>query len=223
MAKRHEALAQMARFVGVPYVYGGPTRMPEALSGTDCRGAVISSWEAVDPGSTGGATYTGDMLGCMLSTGRWAEVAGPGQLAAGDVVLTAKRSGVVGHTAMCDGTGGLYDEYPPQGRHVGWYDYPWEHFLHYIGESEEEGEYLMPTGEPGTYTVVCDALNVRDNPSTSAAVVASYRRGETVYLEATDMYADGYLWGRYTGASSGAARYVAICKVEATETYLQRA
>ena len=138
MADRHAAVALMARFVGVPYVYGGPTRMPDALSGTDCRGAVIASWEEVDPGCTGGATYTGDMLGYMLATGKWAEVAGPGQLSAGDVVLTAKRPGVVGHTAMCDGEGGLYDEYPPRGRHLGWYDYPWENYLHYIGD--EEGE-----------------------------------------------------------------------------------
>lgn len=218
MAKRDTAIANVKTFVGLKYVYGGPILVGVP---TDCRGAVISSWEAADPGCMGGATYTGDMLGCMLSTGKWAEV-GRAQLRAGDVVLTAKREGVVGHTAMYDGADGLYEEYPPKGRHVGWYDYPWEHYLHYTGESDSEGSYLMPTGEPGTYTVVCDGLNVRDNPSTSANVVASYKRGETVYLEATEIYAEGYLWGTYTGATSGAARYVAICKVEATETYLEK-
>lgn len=221
MAKRDTALSNMKRFIGVPYVYGGPTRFPSALNGTDCRGAVIASWEDADPGCMGGSTYTGDMLPNMLATGKWREVSGRGAMSAGDVVLTAKRSGVVGHTAMYDGVSLLYEEWPSVGRVVAWYEYPWEHYLHYIGETDNEGTNLMPTGEPGTYTVVCDSLNVRDNPSLSANVVASYKRGETVYLEATEIYAEGYLWGMYTGSSSGAARYVAICKVEATETYLE--
>ena len=61
----------------------------------------------------------------------------------------------------------------------------------------------------GTYQVDVDALNVRDRPSTSGATVATYRRGQTVNLDAWGVYADGYLWGRYT-AHSGAVRYIAI-------------
>ncbi|RSX51333.1 SH3 domain-containing protein [Bifidobacterium samirii] len=61
----------------------------------------------------------------------------------------------------------------------------------------------------GTYLVDVDALNVRHRPSTSGAVVATYRRGQTVNLDAWGVYADGYLWGRYT-SYGGQVRYIAI-------------
>ena len=217
MSNRNEALEAMRKFVGVPYVYGGPIGLSEALQGTDCRGAVISCWEDADPGCMGGATYTGDMLDCMLGGGKWVEV-GSDDLKAGDVVLTCKRQGVVGHTAMCDGFGGLIEEYPPEGRHVSWYDYPWEHFLHYTGDGDGGAGV---DGGAGAYMVAVDALNVRDAPSLSGTVVATYTRGETIALEDAGLYADGYLWGRYTGATSGQSRYVAMAKVDVTETFLQ--
>lgn len=66
-----------------------------------------------------------------------------------------------------------------------------------------------PTVIAGTYTVLVDALNVRDKPSTSGQVVATYTKGQTVNLEAWGTFADGYLWGRYVGGS-GATRYIAI-------------
>ena len=37
-------------------------------SQADCSGAVICAWENADPGCTGGASYTGDMRDCFLST-----------------------------------------------------------------------------------------------------------------------------------------------------------
>lgn len=101
---------------------------------------------------------------------------------------------------------------------MSWYDYLWEHFLHYTGAVVAGGD---GDGGAGAYTVAVDALNVRDAPSLSGTVVATYTRGETITLEGTGLYADGHLWGRYTGATSGQPRYVAVAKVDVTETFLQ--
>lgn len=62
----------------------------------------------------------------------------------------------------------------------------------------------------GTYRVNCGTLNVRDAMGTSANVVARYHRGQTVVLDNWRGSKDGYIWGRYTGASSGKKRFVAI-------------
>ena len=62
----------------------------------------------------------------------------------------------------------------------------------------------------GTYRCTVDRLNVRDAPSLSGSVVASYRKGQTVVLDSWYAIADGWVWGRYTGAQSGKRRYVAV-------------
>lgn len=62
----------------------------------------------------------------------------------------------------------------------------------------------------GTYRCTVAALNVRDSPSMSGTIVATYSQGQTVDLDDWYTLADGYVWGRYTGASSGLKRYVAV-------------
>lgn len=77
----------------------------------------------------------------------------------------------------------------------------------------------------GTYRCTVDRLNVRDAPSLSGSVVASYRKGQTVVLDSWYAVADGWVWGRYTGASSGRKRYVAVGKPTggpASDDYLVR-
>lgn len=64
--------------------------------------------------------------------------------------------------------------------------------------------------EGGTYRCTVDDLRVRTSPSLSGAVVASYSKGQTVVLDSWYAIADGWVWGRYTGASSGQLRYVAV-------------
>lgn len=61
----------------------------------------------------------------------------------------------------------------------------------------------------GTYRVAVDGLNVRDRPSVSGNVVATYSNGQTVNLDHWGVVADGYIWGRYV-AYSGAVRYIAL-------------
>ena len=68
------------------------------------------------------------------------------------------------------------------------------------------------TGFGGTYRCNTSVLNVRTAPTTAASVVAQYRSGQTVELDDWYKIADGYVWGRYTGASSGQKRYVAVGK-----------
>lgn len=63
--------------------------------------------------------------------------------------------------------------------------------------------------EGGLYRCMVDVLNVRSAPSLGGAVVAQYRRGETVTLDSWYTVADGYVWGRYT-SYSGYTRYIAV-------------
>lgn len=62
----------------------------------------------------------------------------------------------------------------------------------------------------GTYRCTVDTLNVRDAPGLSGSVVASYHKGQTVVLDSWYVSRDGYVWGRYTGSTSGKLRYVAV-------------
>lgn len=64
--------------------------------------------------------------------------------------------------------------------------------------------------EGGTYRCTVGTLNVRDEPGLSGSVVASYHKGQTVVLDSWYKVADGYVWGRYTGSTSGKERYVAV-------------
>ena len=53
-------------------------------------------------------------------------------------------------------------------------------------------------------------LNVRDAPSLKGNIIAQYHQYEWVILDDWYTIADGYVWGRYTGATSGKKRYVAV-------------
>lgn len=70
-----------------------------------------------------------------------------------------------------------------------------------------------------TYRVNVSALNVRSAPSIHGAVVAQYRKGQTVNLMSGGTIADGYIWAHYVGGS-GKTRYVALKAVNGTTQYL---
>lgn len=74
----------------------------------------------------------------------------------------------------------------------------------------------------GAYRVAVDKLNVRDQPSLSGNVVATYSSGQTVNLDHWGTVVDGYIWGRYT-AYSGAIRYVALAPADKSTWYLVKA
>lgn len=62
----------------------------------------------------------------------------------------------------------------------------------------------------GRYQCVVATLNVRSATSLSAPVVAQYHRGQTVTLDGACAVSEGYVWGRYIGASSCKKRYIAV-------------
>lgn len=71
----------------------------------------------------------------------------------------------------------------------------------------------------GTYTILVNDLNVRTSPSTKASSVAKYNKNQTVTLDGWSTTADGYVWGRYIGGSSGAYRYIAIKSTDGSKVY----
>lgn len=77
-----------------------------------------------------------------------------------------------------------------------------------------------PTVVAGMYEVAVGVLNVRTEPSVNGQIVALYSHGERVRLDGWGVYADGFLWGRYVGASSGQYRYVAIGLESGQDWYL---
>ena len=62
----------------------------------------------------------------------------------------------------------------------------------------------------GTYKIDASVLNVRSGPSIAYRCVAQYKRGQTVRLDGYSSVADGCVWGRYTGSSSGKKRFIAV-------------
>ena len=83
------------------------------------------------------------------------------------------------------------------------------------------------TGFGGTYRCTVNGLNVRTSPRLGNNIVpnVSYNIGDTVRLDDWYKIADGWVWGRYTGASSGKKRYIAVGKPTggpAADDYLVR-
>ena len=68
------------------------------------------------------------------------------------------------------------------------------------------------SGFGGTYVCQANGCRVRTAPSLSGQIVAQYNKGQTVILDDWYKSSDGWIWGRYTGASSGQKRYVAVGK-----------
>ncbi|MEF2593705.1 MAG: SH3 domain-containing protein [Eggerthellaceae bacterium] len=116
---------------------------------------------------------------------------------------------------------GRYTAYSGATRYIAVRTASGEEYLSRSGQSASPAPSPSRTVSAGAYRVVADSLNVRESPSTSAAVVASYSYGQTVNLDGWSTVADGYVWGRYI-AYSGATRYIAV-GVDGGEDYLVRA
>lgn len=67
-----------------------------------------------------------------------------------------------------------------------------------------------PTNFGGAYRCTVNGLRVRTQPNLKGSVVAMYNKGMILALDNWYTSADGYIWGRYTGSSSGQKRYVAV-------------
>ena len=65
----------------------------------------------------------------------------------------------------------------------------------------------------GKYRCTVNGLRIRTSPGLGDGNIVpnvSYNKGDTVNLDNWYKIADGWVWGRYTGASSGQPRYVAV-------------
>ena len=129
------------------------TAVDIALGDRDCSAGVISAWEAVLPGSTAWATYTGDMRAAFLSTGLFGWIPATDAYCAhvGDVCLAEER-----HTAMIVGPDEIAEFsisengtiYGTEGDQVGYecavnaYRGGWDGFLAYIGPAREVDETM---------------------------------------------------------------------------------
>lgn len=201
----------------------------------DCSSAVIECFKALGV-AVGGATYTGNMKTCMVGSGNFRAL--PASTwknpQRGDILLNQGK-----HTAMALGNGKL-GEFLRSENHTtsgtvgdqdggesvvrALYDDEWDCVLRYCGAARPgsqtsdggtstSSDYLVKTSGT-TYRVNIDELNVRAAPSTGAAIVATYKQGETVALQnAAYTTADGYVWGSYV-ACSGATRYVAVKRAD---------
>lgn len=75
--------------------------------------------------------------------------------------------------------------------------------------STSSGGEHTGTGFGGRYRCTVPYLRVRTAPALSGGEVAHYSEGQGVTLDDWYVVADGYVWGRYTGAS-GRVRYIAV-------------
>lgn len=78
------------------------------------------------------------------------------------------------------------------------------------GDPSPAPEPEPPLDFGGVYRCRVNGLRVRDAPTTSAHIITYYNMGASVVLDNWFTIADGYVWGRYTGLSSGLPRYVAV-------------
>lgn len=135
----------------------------------DCSSAVITAWEAVLPGSTAGATYTGNMRREFVATGLWEWHPWDDDytMEPGDIVLNEAY-----HTAMCIGgdftlaqfsineRGGVHggrqgDQTGYESNVKAFYSYPWDGVLAYIGPNPSDGS-LAPSAPAGNSALVVD-------------------------------------------------------------------
>ena len=82
-------------------------------------------------------------------------------------------------------------------------------YLNCITGDGSEGNVNPSVGRTGT--VQANSLNVRDAPTTSGKVVATYAKGQKINQLSYAKAADGYVWFTYVSAS-GVRRYVAVGK-----------
>lgn len=92
-----------------------------------------------------------------------------------------------------------------------WFDKQFERLANEVNKALNGGVILDPPMTfGGTYLCTVNGLRVRDAPTTKGNVITFYNAGQTVVLDDWYTSSDGYIWGRYTGESSGKLRYLAV-------------
>ena len=92
-----------------------------------------------------------------------------------------------------------------------WFDKQFERLAKEVNAILNNGETPNPPMIfGGTYRCTVNGLRVRDAPTTKGNVITYYNAGQTVVLDDWYKSSDGYIWGRYTGSTSGKIRYIAV-------------
>lgn len=120
---------------------------------------------------------------------------------------------------------GRYTSWSGQTRYVAIRTVGGTEYLRKTGAASGGNQQTQPSNGStagGTYIVKASKLNVREAPSTSAKIVASYSKGQRIYSMGKDTRtADGYVWGHYVGGS-GNTRWVAMGPVNNPTEYLSK-
>lgn len=206
----------------------------------DCSSLVITSAEEAGypVKSKYGATYTGNMYNAFIKAGftdatKSVNLRTGAGLKRGDVLLSVKyhtelyigNGQLVG--ASSDEVGGIRGAKPGDqtGREI-WvkpyfvYRKGWDCVLRppveagvNTAKSSDVGKFIKNERHTGITQAVC---NVRNEPSTSGAVVATYGIGQSINYDSV-YEGDGYRWISYV-SNSGVRRYVAYRRLNGDTT-----
>lgn len=228
MGVRSNILAYCKKQIGCVYSYI-PSGGVEGKS-YNCSFLSTKAYKAAGltiPGWQGHQNGDGSQSDWVYRNGHW--TTDPAKLKVGDLVFFGTSRTNTGHVGIVSRTGStpyIIDSTPSRGVverklpfSAGFVGGGWP--LKSLPTEDTTSTTQTPTVQAGSYECVVSKLNVRDKPTIkNSQVKAQYKKGEKVNLTSYASVADGYIWGRYKGASSGQWRYIAIGKANKSETYL---
>lgn len=180
-------------------------------------GLTIPRWQGHQNGD-------GSQSDWVYRHGHW--TTDPSKLKAGDLVFFGSKRTVTTHVGVVSRAGStpyIIDSTPSRGVcerklpvSAGFVGGGWP-----MSDYPTEDTTTTAKVSAGTYECAVAWLNVRDAPSMSGSIKAHYEQGEIVNLTSYCKVADGYVWGRYKGATSGKWRYIAVRTTSGTD-YLEK-
>ena len=131
----------------------------------DCSSAAIECYAALGV-DCGGATYTGNMRRCMTRTGKFSWIADLSQRQRGDILLNESHhaavylgNGKLGQFSISE-TGGVSgqrgDQTGYESNIKGYYNYPWNGLLRYVGPDSDPHDVIQPPMQGSSGKIVVD-------------------------------------------------------------------
>lgn len=136
-----------------------------AFGDRDCSSAAIECYAALGV-DCGGATYTGNMRRCMTGTGNFTWITDLSQRQRGDILLNESHhaavylgNGRLGQFSISErgtihGTRG--DQTGYESNVKGYYNYPWNGLLRYVGPDSTPHDVVQPPMQDGGGKIVVD-------------------------------------------------------------------
>lgn len=131
----------------------------------DCSSAAIECYAALGV-DCGGATYTGNMRRCMTGTGKFSWITDLSQRQRGDILLNETHhaavylgNGKLGQFSISE-TGGVTgrrgDQTGYESNTKGYYNYPWNGLLRYVGPNSDPHVVIQPPMQDSGGKIVVD-------------------------------------------------------------------